>query len=101
IYEYDLPDFFSVNAYTPEDVQKVIEHYNYIGAEDNNYLYCHDNDITPDIKTLRTMLRCADYEYRDELFGLAVDVMIQRIKTNTDKMDKTDDFKFITEEEII
>ncbi|MCM1473000.1 MAG: hypothetical protein NC040_03000 [Muribaculaceae bacterium] len=99
LYDYDLLDF-SVNAYTPEDVQKVIDNCNYIGAEDNTCVYCHDNDIIPDIKTLRIMLFCIDYKFCDELYEFAMSVMIQRIKENTDKIDKTDDFKFIAEEQI-
>lgn len=99
MYDYDLLDF-SVNAYTPEDVQKVIEHCNYTGAEDNTCVYCHDNDITPDIKTLRIMLFCIDYKFCDELYEFAMSVMIQRIKKNTDKIDKSEDFKFIAEEQI-
>ncbi|MDE6426463.1 MAG: hypothetical protein K2K89_10080 [Ruminococcus sp.] len=104
---------FLVNTYTPEDVQKVIDDYNkYMESkgekykkrldyhvEDRSGNYYRDRDIIPDIETLRIMLLCTDNGFAGELYGFAVYVMTDRIKNNVlDKIDKTEDFKFIAEE---
>ena len=95
---------FLVNIYTPEDVQKVIERtsakYGH-PADDNSAEYPDypNNSIVPDIETLRIMLLCAEEFFSCELYGFAIYVMTERIKeTVLDKIDKTDDFKFIAEE---
>lgn len=105
---------FLVNIYTPEDVQKVIDDYNkYIESKGKNYKRRDypvedssgnypdypNNSIVPDIETLRIMLLCAEEFFSCELYGFSVYVMTERIKENVlDKIDKTDDFKFIAEE---
>lgn len=110
-YDGDAVNFL-VNAYTPEEVQKVIDDYNkYIEAKGLEYKrrnynvadysgnYYHDRTIIPDIETLRIMLLCTDEYFAVELYGFVVYVMTERIKENVlDKLDKTDDFKFIMNE---
>ncbi|MCM1316104.1 MAG: hypothetical protein NC205_05495 [Prevotella sp.] len=104
---------FLVNTYTPEDVRKVIDDYNkYIESKGEKYKKCpdchvedssgnyyRDRDIVPDIETLRIMLLCTSPDFAGELYGFAVYVMTNRIKSNVlDKIDKTEDFKFIAQE---
>ncbi|MDE6781843.1 MAG: hypothetical protein K2J40_10345 [Ruminococcus sp.] len=103
---------FLVNTYTPEDVRKVIDDYNkyieskgekykrrYYPVEDSSGNYYHDREIIPDTETLRIMLLCTDNDFAGELYEFAVYVMTNRIKNNVlDKIDKTEDFKFIAEE---
>lgn len=108
--DYFSPSFL-VNAYTPEEVQKVIDDYNkyieskgekykrnHYSAEDNSGNYYRDREIMPDTETLRIMLMCIDGEFANELYGFAIYVMTERIKSIIDKLDTTEDFKFITEE---
>ena len=91
---------FYVNAYTPKDVQKVLDKYN----NDNNSAdklenYSHTEEILPDNNTLRVMLLCTDENFAGDLYGFAVYVITNRIKENVlDKIDRTDDFKLILKE---
>ncbi len=105
---------FLVNIYTHEDVQQVLDDYhkyieskgkNYkrrdypVADSSANYRNYPNNSIVPDIDTLRIMLLCTDNGFDCELYGFSIHVMTQRIKNNVlDKLDKTDDFKFIAEE---
>lgn len=97
---------FSVAIATPEKMQKVIENYkpsiytpkNY-RPEDNGCDYYFENMIQIDTDTLSIMLQCADENFCGNLFEFAIHTMTERIKNNVlDKLDKTDDFKFIEEE---
>ncbi|MDE6664569.1 MAG: hypothetical protein K2K14_00015 [Ruminococcus sp.] len=105
---------FLVNIYTPEDVQQVLDDYhkyieskgkNYkrrdypVADSSGNYRNYPNNSIVPDIDTLRIMLLCTDNGFDCELYDFSIHVMTERIKNNVlDKLDKTDDFKFIAEE---
>lgn len=115
---------FLVNAYTPEDVRQTIDDYNkyiesdnykkYIKSMGEKYRPTHDypvedisrnyrgytsDSIEPDIMTLQLMLLCTNPDFADELYRFAVYVMTDRIKNNVlDKLNKTDDFKFIATE---
>lgn len=97
---------FSVAIATPEKMQKVIENYkpsiytpkNY-RPEDNGCDYYFENMIQIDTDTLSIMLQCTDENFCGNLFEFAIHTMTERIKNNVlDKLDKTDDFKFIEEE---
>lgn len=104
-----------MNTYTLEDVQQVTDDYNkYIESKgekyrkrraypvadfSGNYRNYPNDSITPDIETLRIMLMCTNPEFVNELYGFARYVMTERIKNNVlDKIDKTEDFKFLDAE---
>jgi len=98
-YDGEAADIY-VDAYTPEDVQKVLDKYN----NDNNSAdkwgnYPHTEEILPDNDTLRIMLLCTDENFASDLYGFAVYIITDRIKENViDKIDTTDDFKLILKE---
>ncbi len=98
-YDGEAADVY-VEAYTPKDVQKVLDKYN----NDNNSAdkwgnYPHTEEILPDNDTLRVMLLCTDEDFASDLYGFAVYIITDRIKENViDKIDTTDDFKLILKE---
>lgn len=66
---------------------------------DNSGNYPHKNRIECDRNTLDIMMLCANPAIQEELFNTAIDVMTDMIRDNVvDKLDKSDDFKFIAEE---
>lgn len=97
---------FSVAIATPEKMQKVIENYKPsrytpkdYRPEDNGCDCYFENMIQIDTDTLSIMLQCTDKKFCGNLFDFAIHTMTERIKNNVlDKLDKTDDFKFIEEE---
>ncbi len=97
---------FSVAIATPEEMQKVIENYKPsrydpkdYRPEDNGCHYYFENMIQIDTHTFSIMLQCAYPFFNGNLYDFAIYTMTERIKNNVlDKIDKTDDFKFIEEE---
>lgn len=68
-------------------------------AIDNSGNYPHKNRIECDRDTLNIMMLCANPDIQHELLITAIDMMTNIIKNNVvDKLDKSDDFKFIAEE---
>ncbi len=61
--------------------------------------YPAQNLIMADCETLGVMLMCTDGDFQSELFELAAAAFEERIKSRVlNKIDKTEDFKFISEE---
>ncbi len=98
-YDGDAVDF-AAKIGTPKDVQNIFAQYgDGSDAIDNSGDYPFENRIEADNDTLRILLLCTDNDFDCELCGFSVYVMTERIKENVlDKLDKTDDFKFIAEE---
>ncbi len=99
----------SVKTATAEEVQAVIDEYEEDAeldeydedteAADNSGDYPAENMIMPDCETLGVMLMCTDCDFQSELFDLAAAAFEERIKERVlDKISKTEDFKFISEE---
>ncbi len=90
----------SVKTATAEEVQAVIDEYDGdTEAADNSGDYPAENMIMPDCETLGVMLMCTDCDFQSELFDLAAAAFEERIKERVlDKISKTEDFKFISEE---
>ena len=99
-----------VNAYAQEDVQQAIDDYNeylekyklsrddyHAEDESRNYRKYVSESITPDIETLQKILLCTNPDFADELYKFAVNIIIEKIKNNViDKINKTEDFRFIS-----
>lgn len=84
---------------TPEDMQDIFARYGDDDAIDNCGDYPYENRIEADNETLGIILLCADREFCGELYEMAVIVMTEKIKENVlDKIDKTEDFKFLDAE---
>lgn len=91
---------FAAKIGTPKDMQDIFARYG-DGSDtiDNSGDYPYENRIESDNDTLGIMLLCIDSKFAGELYGFAVYVMTERIKNSVlDKIDKTDDFKFIDAE---
>lgn len=91
---------FAAKIGTPKDMQDIFARYG-DGSHliDNSGDYPFENRIEADNDTLRIMLSCTDNGFDCELYGFSVYVMTERIKNNVlDKIDKTDDFKFLDAE---
>lgn len=90
----------AVKTATAEEVQAVIDEYDGdTEAADNSGDYPAENMIMPDCETLGVMLMCTDCDFQSELFDLAAAAFEERIKERVlNKIDKTEDFKFISEE---
>ncbi len=90
----------AVKTATAEEMQAVIDEYDGdTEAADNSGDYPAENMIMPDCETLGVMLMCTDCDYQSELFDLAAAAFEELIKERAlDKIDKTDDFKLISEE---
>ena len=92
----------AVKTATEEEMKAVIDKYDgRIDAADNGGNYSVGNMIALDRETLGVMLMCTctlcDFQAR--LFGLAVSAVEERIRNRIlNKIDKTDDFKFIIED---
>lgn len=85
---------------TAAEMQAVIDKYSGdIETADNSGNYPFDNRIECDNEAFRVMLLCTEADYRNTLFRLSVSAMEEHIKERVlDKIDKTKDFRFISEE---
>lgn len=90
----------AVKTATAEEMQAVIDKYDgELGTADNSGNYPVEKMIFLDHEPLAVMLMCTSSYFRSMLFGLAADAVEERIKKRVlGKIDKTDDFKFISEE---
>lgn len=91
---------FAAKTGTPEDMKNIFARYgDGSDAVDNSGDYPFENRIEADNNTLGVMLSCTEYNFCVELYYFAVYVMTERIKNNVlDKLNKTDDFKFLDAE---
>lgn len=90
----------AVKTATAEEIQAVIEEYDgRTESADNSGNYPVEKMIMLDYEPLCVMLMCTDGYFRSDLFNMAADAVEERIKERVlDKIDKTEDFKFISEE---
>lgn len=90
----------AVRTATTEEMQEVIEYYNGdVSAADNSGNYSVEKMITVDHEALGVMLMCTNGDFRSMLFNKAAETFEERLKSRVlDKVKKTDDFKFISEE---
>lgn len=90
----------AVKTATAEEMQAVINKYDgELRTADNSGNYPIENRITLDREALGVMLMCTSGIFRSMLFGKAAETFEERIKKRVlDKIDKTDDFKFICDE---
>ena len=98
-YDGEAVDIAAKTA-TAEEMQAVIEYYNGdVTSADNSGNYHHDNRIEIGNETLGVMLTCTTGDFRSMLFNKAAETFEERLKSRVlDKIDKTGDFKFISEE---
>jgi len=90
----------AVKTVTAEEMKTVIDEYDgKPDTVDNSGNYHIENMIMLDCEPLGVMLMCTDCCFQSRLFGLAAAAVEERIKSRIlNKIDKTDDFKFILEE---
>lgn len=90
----------AVKTATAEEMQAVVDEYDgELKAADNSGNYPVEKMITLEYEPLAVMLMCTSTYFQSMLFGLAADAVEERIKKRVlDKIDKTEDFKFISEE---
>lgn len=90
----------AVKTATAEEMQAVIDEYDgELRTADNSGNYPVEKMIMLEYEPLAVMLMCTDGDFRSTLFNLAADTVEERIKKNVlDKIDKTEGFKFISEE---
>lgn len=90
----------AVKTATAEEMQAVINKYDgKLITADNSGNYPIANRIELDREALGVMLMCTLGHFRNMLFNKATEAFEERIKKRVlDKIDKTDDFKFICEE---
>lgn len=91
----------AVETATAEEMKEVVEYYHGdLDAADNGGNYPGgDNRIKFDDEALGVILLCSEKNYRHKLFDSAVKLAENRILENiSDRLDKTEDFKFISEE---
>jgi len=83
-----------------EEVKAVIDEYDgQLDAIDNCGNYPIGNMIMLDNELLGVMLMCTNCDFQSKLFDMAVTTVRERIKKRiSNQIDKTDDFKFISEE---
>lgn len=90
----------AVKTATAEEMQAVINKYD--GEQrtaDNSGNYPVNNRIELDREALGVMLMCTNSYLRNMLFNKAAEAFAERIKKRVlDKIEKTDDFKYICEE---
>lgn len=90
----------AVKTATAEEMQAVIDEYD--GEQrtaDNSGNYPVENRIELDREALGIMLMCTNCYFRNMLFNKAAENFEERVKSRVfNKIDKTDDFKFICEE---
>lgn len=90
----------AVRTATTEEMLEVIDYYNGdVSVADNSGNYSVEKMITIDCEALGIMLMCTMGEFRSMLFNKAAETFEERLKSRVlDKIDKTEDFKFISEE---
>lgn len=90
----------AVRTATSEEMREVIEYYNGdVTAADNSGNYSVEKMITVDYEPIAVMLMCTNGDFRSMLFNKAAETFEERLKKRVlDKIAKTDDFKFISEE---
>lgn len=98
-YDGEAVDIAAKTA-TAEEMQAVIEYYNGDAtAADNSGNYHHDNRMEIGNESLGVMLMCTNGDFRSMLFNKAAETFEERLKSRVlNKIGKTDDFKFISEE---
>lgn len=98
-YDGEAVDIAAKTA-TAEEMQAVIDEYDgktYTADNSGNYPY--ENRLEIDVETLGVMLMCTMGEFRSMLFNKAAETFEERLKSRVlDKINKTGDFKFISEE---
>ncbi|MDE5569786.1 MAG: hypothetical protein K2I82_03935 [Ruminococcus sp.] len=99
-YFYDGSVDFAIKPCSVEDFRQLAKSCgNCMDSLDSSGEYPHENRIECDRDTLSVMLLCVPDSLSTELFYFAVYVMTEKIKENIlDRIEKTDDFKFIAEE---
>lgn len=86
----------AVKTATEEEVKAVIDKYDgKLDAADNSGNYPIENMIMLDCEALGIILMCTDCSFQGKMFDLAATTVKNCI---LNKIDKTDDFKFISEE---
>ncbi|MBR1554299.1 MAG: hypothetical protein IJ644_02770 [Oscillospiraceae bacterium] len=96
----------AVRTGTPEEMQEIKEYYQKnhpriaqkVTVEDDAGAYPFENRIEFDSETFSMMLRCTRNEFKNELFGFSVWILEQKIQEILPWIQKTDDFKFLSEE---
>lgn len=90
----------AVRTATAEEVQAVIDEYDGdISTADNSGNYSVEKIMPVDDEPLAVMLMCTNGEFRSMLFYKAAETFEERLKSRVlDKIDRTEDFKFISEE---
>lgn len=90
----------AVKCATAEEMRSVIDEYDGdVTTADNSGNYSVEKMITIDHEALGVMLMCTNGEFRSMLFNKAAETFEERLKSRVlDKIDKTGDFKFISEE---
>lgn len=90
----------AVRTATAEEMREVIDEYNGdVTAADNSGNYSVEKMMTVDYEPIRVMLMCTNGDFRSMLFNKATETFEERLKKRVlDKIVKTDDFKFISEE---
>lgn len=90
----------AVKTATAEEMQAVIDEYDgELRTADNSGNYPVENRIELDREALGVMLMCTLCHFQNMLFNKAAEAFEERIKKRVlDKIDKTDDFKFICDE---
>ena len=96
----------AVRTGTPEEMQEIKEYYQKshpriaqkVTVEDDAGAYPFENRIEFDSETFSMMLRCTRNEFKNELFGFSVWILEQKMQEILPWIQKTDDFKFLSEE---
>lgn len=90
----------AVKTATAEEMKAVIDEYDEeLDTADNSGNYPVENMLMLDYEPLGVMLMCTNCNFQSMLFGLAAAAVEERIKSRLlNKIDKTDDFQFISEE---
>lgn len=90
----------AVRTATTEEMREVIEYYNGdVTAADNSGNYPVEKIIAFDNERLAVMLMCTNGDFRSMLFNKAEKTFEDQLKKRVlDKIEKTGDFKFISEE---
>lgn len=95
-YDGEAVDIAAKTA-TAEETRAVIDYYKGdITVADNSGDF--DNRMELDYETLGVMLMCTNGDFRSVLFYKAAEIFEERLKRVLDRIDKTEDFKFIAEE---
>lgn len=98
-YDGEAVDIAAKTA-TAEEMKAVIDEYDGdVTTADNSGNYPSKKRLAVDAEPLGVMLMCTMGEFRSMLFYKAAETFEERLKSRVlDKIDKTEDFKFISEE---